>query len=1078
MKYLFKALFTPDKIWRKKGILVLITLLFGVLPLFAQNVEIKGTVFDELTKEPLPGVNIKVDGNSTLGTATDINGKYSIKVPSGDVTLVFSFIGYTSQSINVQGRTTLDVTLQMAATQLDEVVAIGYGNARKKDIMGSVSSVKGKDLQSIPVNSAVEAITGRMAGVQVTTTEGSPDAQVSIRVRGGGSISQDNSPLYIVDGFPVNNISDISSSSIQSIDILKDASSTAIYGSRGANGVVIITTKEGLEGKVSVNYNAYYGLKKVSNSLTSLDVSDYVHWQYENALLVKSLSSYEKVFGQYQDIDLYNNQPSNDWYNQVFGRIGNTFNHDLTINGGSEKFRYSFGYAGIKSKEIMLGSDYQRNNVNLKLDHKTTKKISLSFSMRYSETKINGGGSIDQSNATPTDASVKQTMIYSPIPLTGMADYSDEEIAGSFVNPITNVWDKDRQQDRTTLNLGGSFNWKIIDDLSWRTDIGIDRYQYNDDRFYGKTNYYVKNTPAATYQGMPAAILANTDRNSLRNTNTVNYDFKNLLNNTDHSLKLLVGQEMIQTEQGTLTSTIHGLPSFFNSSEAFRLTTQGFAQSIDNSFNPDDKMISFFGRVNYNYKDKWIFSATYRADGSSKFSKGNQWGYFPSVSGAWRISEESFMQSISSVLSSLKLRGSYGAAGNNNIPSGQIAQTFNSSVTTYINGVTSIWTPSTVMANPDLKWESTYTQNYGLDFGFFKNRLNGSIEYYKNNTKDLLINFLVPGSGYNTQYRNMGETQNKGIEFTIDWIALDKKDYGLSLGFNVGFNKNKINSLGVMNDFKYASSWASTEIGDDYKVAVGGSVGEMYGYKSDGRYEVADFQSYDAVNDKWILNTGIADDSQVIGNAALRPGAMKLKDLDGDGFVNANDLSVIGNYNPLCTGGFNINSRLYGFDLSAVFNFSLGNDIYNANKIEYTTARYQFRNMIDIMAEGKRWNNIDASGALVNDPTTLASMNENTTMWSPYMTRHVFSDWAVEDGSFLRLKTLSLGYTIPSTLLKKVNIQNIRVYASCYNVFILTKYSGFDPEVSTRRATQYTPGVDYSAYPKSRQVIFGINFSF
>lgn len=1084
MNCLFKTLFAPDVSWRKRSMLVMIMMLFGVLPLLAQNIEIKGTVFDELTKDPLPGVNIMVEGNTSIGTATDINGKYSIKVPSGDVTLVFSFIGYTTQSINVQGRAVIDVTLVMASFQLDEVVAIGYGKARKRDITGSVSSVKGQDLQQIPVSTAAEALTGKMAGVQVTTTEGSPDAQVSIRVRGGGSITQDNSPLYIVDGFPVNSISDISSSTIQSIDVLKDASSTAIYGSRGANGVVIITTKEGQTGKVSVNYNSYYGFKKVESKLTTLSVDDYVHWQYENALLLDDLPSYEKYFGQYQDIDLYANQPGNNWYEQVFGRVGNTLNQDLNISGGSDKFRYSFGFAELKDREIMLGSDFKRDNVSLKLDHKASKKIDLSFSVRYSNTDINGGGTIDQSktadqsNATPTDARVKQAMIYRPISLSGLNDYSDAEIAGSFINPIDNVWDNNREQQTKILNLGGSFNWKILDGLTWRTDVGIDNYDNKDDRFYGLTTYYVKNTPAATNQNKPAAILTNTNRNSFRNTNTVNLDFKNLFKGTENNLKVLLGHEVIATQSGDLTSTIHGYPTFFTSDQAFKLTTQGFAASIDNSFDPDDKLLSFFGRANYDFKGRYLLSATFRADGSSKFLKGNQWGYFPSVAAAWRISDEPFMQSFSSLLSNLKLRASYGTAGNNNIPAGQIVQSFTSATTTYINGATSIWTPEKIMANPDLKWETTYTRNIGLDFGFFKNRLSGTVEIYKNTTKDLLIRFPVSGTGYDFQYRNMGETQNKGIELSFDWIAIDKKDYGLNLGFNIGFNKNRINSLGIMQDYGQASSWASTEIGSDYWIAVGGSVGEIYGYKSDGRYEVSDFQGYNSTTDTWILNPGVSDNSGITGK--VRPGTLKLKDLvdDGNGIVDQNDLTIIGNVNPKCTGGFNISGRLYGFDLNAVFNYSIGNDVYNANKIEYTTARYQYRNMIDIMASGKRWTNVDADGNLVNDPATLESMNASTTMWSPYMTRHVLTDWAVEDGSFIRLKTLSLGYTIPKNITQKVHIQSLRFYATCYNLFILTNYSGFDPEVSSRRSNPLTPGVDYSAYPKSKQIIFGINLSF
>jgi hypothetical protein len=350
------------------------------------------------------------------------------------------------------------------------------------------------------------------------------------------------------------------------------------------------------------------------------------------------------------------------------------------------------------------------------------------------------------------------------------------------------------------------------------------------------------------------------------------------------------------------------------------------------------------------------------------------------------------------------------------------------------------------------------------------------VETYKNNTTDLLVEFPVPGTGYNSQYRNLGETENKGLEVSLNYIALEREKYGLSFSFNIGFNRNKVKSLGTMEDFRRNTNWASTEIADDFLVAVGKPVGLMYGYRSDGRYEVSDFEGYDAATEKWILREGVPNTS-IIGTPA--PGLMKLKDLTADGNVTADDLEVIGDATPKHTGGFIINGYAYGFDLTAAFSWSYGNDIYNANKIEYTTSRRQYRNLSSIMADGKRWTNIDpATGDLVTDPSRLAELNANTTMWSPYMSRYVFSDWAVEDGSFLRLNTLTLGYTLPSSILTKVKIQSLRFYATAYNVFIITDYSGFDPEVSTRRRTPLTPGVDYSAYPRSRQLVFGLNLNF
>ncbi|MFA5328235.1 MAG: TonB-dependent receptor [Prolixibacteraceae bacterium] len=1047
----------------------------------AQTVTVKGKVSDASTKEGIPGVNVVVKG-TTNGVISNFDGEYSISAPSKAM-LTFSFIGYAPLELPVNGRKQIDVVLKIESTELDEVVAIGYGTVRKKDVTGSVASVQGDALSVIPVASAAEALTGKLAGVQVLSTEGSPDAEMRIRVRGGGSITQDNSPLFIVDGFPVNSISDIASSDIQTIDVLKDASSTAIYGSRGANGVIIVTTKSGKSGKLSVSYNSYLGFKKIAKELNTLNPEDYVKWQYEYAVLdngIDKLDSYEKYFGAYQDRDMYSGQVGNNWQDQVYGRTGQVFNHDLSIRGGSEKTMYSLNYAHIDEKAIMVGSDYKRDNIALKFNNNPNGKVELAFSLRYSNTKINGGGANEQNEKSSADSRLKHSVTYTPIPLSGLtSDATDEEVSSYLVNPLVATADNDRTQERKNFNMAGSFAWRVFKNMQFKTEAGLDNYYNIDNRFYGLTTYYIKNAPAAENQGKPAVILSNEKRERFRNTNTLNYDFKDFFPE-GHNVKLLLGQELIQSNSNQLTTTVHGFPTLFTSSQAFKLTTQGVANSIDNNYSPDDKLLSYFGRVNYDYNSKYLLSATFRADGSSKFSKDNRWGYFPSVAVAWRVSQEGFMQNTTSWLDDLKLRLSYGTAGNNNIPSGQMVQSFVSSTTSWMNDFTSYWSASKIMANPNLKWETTFTRNIGVDFSILNSRINGTVETYLNNTKDLLIQFPVAGTGYDTQFRNMGETENKGLELTLNAVALEKKNYGLNFSFNIGFNKNKIKSLGVMNDFGAETGWASTEIGTDFWVATGGSVGKMYGYLSDGRYEVSDFSGYDASTEKWILNDGVADDSGIVGT--LRPGMIKLKNLTGEGnAVTIDDRTIIGDANPIHTGGLTVNGRLFDFDLSAVLNWSYGNDIYNANKVEYssTTARYQYRNMIDIMADGKRWTNIDqATGGLVNDPATLASMNANTTMWSPYMSKYVFSDWAVEDGSFLRLSTLTLGYTLPSILTKKVNIQNLRFYVTGYNVFLLTNYSGFDPEVSTRRKSALTPGVDYSAYPRSRQIVFGLNLNF
>jgi TonB-dependent starch-binding outer membrane protein SusC len=1041
----------------------------------AQNVMLEGTVKDA-TGLTIPGVNV-IEKGTTNSASTDFDGKYTIKITNPKAVLTFSFIGFKTQQIQVAGRNNINVTLVEDANDLNEVVVVGYGTVKKSDLTGAVSTLSGTELRKNPVANIGEALTGRIAGVSVTSSEGSPDSEIKIRIRGGGSLTQDASPLIIVDGFPVNSINDISPSDIETQTVLKDAASTAIYGSRGANGVIIYTTKKGKNGKMAVNFNMFYGMKNIVNTIDVLQTEDYVKWQYEYALLKKDVSTYEKYFGAWQDHDLYDGIKGDDWQKQVYGRTGEVQSRDLGIRGGSDKINYNFNYAHYDEKAIMLGSDFNRNNISLALNSKASDKVDLSFTMRYSDTEINGGGSNSQNVLSTQDSSMRQAVGYSPIPLPGITtDNTDDALAGYLVNPLINIADNQREQLRKNFNMLGSFSWKLIDNLTFKTELGLDNRNNQDYRFYGRSTYYVSNVPSALNQGSPALVIGDQKLTTFRNANTLNYDFKKLLS-SNHHLNVLAGQEMINTESNSITSTIHKFPNDFSFDQTKKLTTQGIAQSIDNFYSPEDKLLSFFGRANYDYKEKYLLTATFRADGSSKFTTGNKWGYFPAAAAAWKISEESFLKDVDWI-SALKIRVSYGEAGNNNIPTGQTIQSFQSGNSTWINGSTSQWTPSKTLANPDLKWETTVTQNLGLDFDFFRSRISGSLEMYKNVTQDLLLLFPVSGVGYDNQYRNMGETQNTGYEATLNVAAIQAENYGLNFAFNIGINKNNVNSLGVMDNFGTATGWASTQIGNDYVVNVGSPIGMMFGYQNDGRYEVSDFD-YDGGTGKYTLKTGVANATDIVG--AVQPGYMKLKDLDGDGKITSADQKVIGNANPKNTGGMVVSANAYGFDLSAAFNWSYGNDIYNANKVEFTTsnANSQYRNLSSEMADGQRWTNLDpASGTLVTDPTALTALNANTTMWSPYMSRYVFSDWAVEDGSFLRLNTLTLGYTAPDFFNSKMGITKLRFYCTASNVFLWTNYSGPDPEVSTRRATPLTPGVDYSAYPRSRQFVFGLNLNF
>ena len=1044
---------------------------------------IKGNVADNIG-EPIIGATVLEQGASGNGTVTDIDGNFSLSLKGNSKKIVISYVGMKTQTVDVAGTSSVNVVLEDEATSLNDVVVIGYGTVKKKDLTGSVATVNSEVLQAVPVANASEALTGKMAGVQVTTTEGSPDAEVKIRVRGGGSITQTNDPLYIVDGFPVDGISDIPANDIEDITVLKDASSTAIYGSRGANGVILVTTKSGKEGKVKVSYNAYYSWKKIAKTYDVLDTYEYAKWQYEYALLYNNgdaskISHYTDKFGNYQDMDLYKGVEGNDWQDLAYGRIGHTFNHNININGGSENIKYAFSYAHMNDKAIMYGSSFKRDNFSLKLNTKPSKKTTLDFQARYADTSIFGGGANEAAGAYDTDRRLRYAVLYTPLPMKGI-DGTDELEGSSFYDPITTAKDNDQKKKRRNLNLAGSFGWEVYKDLKLKTEFGYDTYDEYSQRFWGASAYYIKNVPAKENQGKPAIRNVDTMRHRFRNTNTVSYDFKKIFGkDSPHSLNLLVGHEYVITKKHAITDEVHGFPTDYDAETAWKLTAQGIPYTIEDFYSADDKLLSWFGRANYNFQDKYLLSATFRADGSSKFSKANRWGYFPSAAIAWRISSEPFMKGTQKWLDDLKIRFSYGTAGNNNIPVGQLVQEYSPKATSWVNGISTYWAPSKVMANPDLKWETTITRNFGLDFTLFGGKLNGNIEGYINTTKDLLIEFPTSGSGYDTQYRNLGKTQNTGFEVSLTYHIVNKKDWGIDFTGNIGYNKNEIKELGI-NDFETNSNWGSTEIGNDYRIAVGHAVGEIVGYKSAGRYEVSDFTGYDAATKEWIRKDGVVNSSSVIGT--IRPGSMKLQDINDDGVVDAKDITTIGNVNPDFVGGFSLNARAYGFDLAANFNFSIGNKVYNANKIEYTTASYtkfsQYRNLSTDMASGKRWTYVNDAGEFVTDPATLASMNANTTMWSPYMSKFVLTDWAIENASFLRLNTLTLGYTLPETLTRQAGINSLRFYVTAYNVFCITGYSGSDPEADCIRKNNLTPNVDYSGYPRSRQFVVGLNLNF
>ena len=1066
---------------KAKKLLLALLGMATALSLSAQTT-VKGIVTDE-TGEPLIGAGVMVEGTTT-GTITGIDGDYVLTLPENAVNLVFSFIGLADQVVPIAGQTEINVVLKADQTFLDEVVVVGYATVKRRDLLGSVSSVGADKLAEQPVTSVSQALSGKMAGVSVVTTEGDPDADIKIRVRGGGSITQDSSPLYIVDGFPVESINDISSSEIASIDVLKDAFSTAIYGSRGANGVVIVTTKSAEKGqKISVKLNAYYGLKTMANkkAIQAMDSENFVKFQYELASIRGNIdNNYTPYFGTFDDMDLYKGLATNNWVDAVFGNTGSTFSIDASVSGSGENYNWTLGYAHMGDQAIMVGSNYLRDNLNFKGNFKTSKTTSVDVNVRYSKINVRGSGAngINDQGSTAGNGRLKHAVQYAPIPVAAVSSDSDlEQDYGDNAPPLVSVADNDSKRIRKTWNANAAFNWTIIDNLKLKIEGGLEDYRQGDDRFYGLTTYYVANN--STVKNTPSTQHKEAFRTRYRNTNTLNYDFADVLKNPDHSLSALLGEEMTITKSNTITDMVDGFPTFYDAQMAWNFMASGTPASSNNHIGADDKLLSFFGRVNYDYKHKYSVGVTLRADGSSKFARGHRWGFFPSAAASWTISNEPWMDASHSWLDQLKLRYSFGTAGNNNIPSGQLMKEYASSTTSWLSMTNNIFTAGKVLNNPELTWETTYTHNLGLDFSFFQSRLSGSVEVYQNDTKNLLINFPIPGSGYDSQYQNIGSTRNRGVELTLNAPIVSKKDFSLNIGGNIAYNQNRVTSLGGLESIRAQSYWASTEIGDDYIVQVGQPLGNMYGYVSDGMYTVDDF-TYDGA--KWVLNDGVVDCSSILGSSYMRPGAPKFKNVDGseDNKVTNADRTVIGNAAPDFTGGFSLSGYVHGFDFSANFNFMIGNQVYNANKVEFTSSRkYYNRNLLNSMDVDKRWTNIDwTTGEQITDAATLRSVNAGKTMWNPAVGNAIFSSWAVEDGSFLRLQSATIGYTLPEDLTKKIYIRKLRVYVTGTNLFCLTKYSGYDPEVDTRRSTPLTPGVDYSAYPKSIGFVAGINLTF
>ncbi|MBR1630312.1 MAG: TonB-dependent receptor [Paludibacteraceae bacterium] len=1134
-----------------KGAISVLLLALSTVAVYAQSKTITGRVIDELG-EGVISATVMVKGTST-GTVTDFDGNFTLSVPADAKVLTFSYVGYKTQELPVSS--SMNVKLVPENQQLQEVVVTGYGTTKKRDLVTSVASVSAEQLKDVPVTTAAEALQGKLSGVSVTTTEGSPDADIKVRVRGGTSLTQSSEPLYIVDGFPVSSISDIAPTDIASMDVLKDAAATAIYGAQGANGVIIITTKDsnadGDNTVIHVDYSGYVGWKKMAKKYDMLDARDFALMQYEYAYLNKGEKNLPSNFNTYLDpiyaglmpysngviyyhdsdftmgindiLDYWGAQPYTDWQDETFGRTGFNSNHSVAVSGGSKVASFHLSYNRIDDESIMYGSDYHRNNLSLKAKFKPIKDLTLGFTARYTNTKVHGSGTnTSEDPGSKSESRVRNAIAYTPVELFSKDDDSkldDEDSFGSLYDPITTIDHNYKEKLDNKWTMNGYASYKFLKKFTVKTELTYESRNVRQNFFYGPTSYYSRAGDGYTGAGgvyNTSSVITKDDQTSkFRNVNTLEYRTKF---GADHNFNVLVGEETIVNKGELKTFYGYGYDKTYTGEKVFNYLSQYTKANYKNYIDPTDNTLSFFARANYDFRGRYYLTATMRADGSTRFDKSHRWGYFPSVAAAWRMSDEDWMANASEWLSNLKLRLSYGTAGNNNVDLGYLHYEYTSSPVTNSAYGGTVWTlggeNSNILANPDLKWETTITRDFGVDYGFFNERLSGAVDIYWNNTRDLLLLYKL--STGQQQFRNIGSTENKGIEFSVKGVILDKRtdnlNYGLSVDANISFNRNKVVDLGGMADYQVQTQCFSANYNNldyEFRLTEGSPVGDVYGYRTDGWYTASDFASYNASTNEWLDANGNPI-STILGNA--RPGMMRIKDTDGNGTVNAADRVVLGNTLPKASGGFTIaafvGSKTWGkVDLNANFTYSIGNDVVNLSALDYSTIfdKSKLRNNTSDIAYGKRYSLFRSDGSFIPSSyyetkpnpekpsetitvvesqysdlvSALDAANAGASIYNPVMNNIALTDRVVEDASYLRLSSLTIGYSLPDNWLKKAHIAQARLFFTASNLFCITKYSGSDPEVDTRsKLNPLAVGVDFSAFPKSRAFNVGLNLSF
>jgi TonB-linked SusC/RagA family outer membrane protein len=1017
---------------------------------------ITGKVTDN-RNQPIPGVTVRAKGLSAV-TVTDKNGNYTIAVPDEQVVLSFSFIGFVTQEVEVSKNGTVNVVLLEESTGLNEVVVLGYGTQKRRDITGSVASVNVQDLQKAPVRSFEEALAGRVAGVAVSANDGQPGAALNIIIRGNNSLTQNNSPLYVIDDFPIENPDNnvINPADIESMEILKDASATAIYGARGANGVIIIKTKRGKNGEPAITIDSYAGYNQVLKKQELLS-------PYEFVKLTQQYYPTDSTYLRNTTLDAYKDVKPIDWQGML-EKKGVFQNYNLAIRGGSKTGNYSVSFGSLAQQGVIISSGFNRYSGRVVLDQQIKNNLKLGLNVNYAATKSYGTIVSQYGGSSPLFSLLGSVWAYRPIAgnvTDPNAEQNTDELinedldpgvnpTGDFrFNPINNAKNILNNRFANTTIANGYAQYTILKGLVLKVTGGVNNALNETNVFYNSNTFYGNRKTTQGTNG-PNGSLVNAKTLNYVNENTLVYDG---VLRKDHHLNLLAGY----TLQGTKFSS-NGYSAIGVPNESFGISglDEGTAGAL-NSSSSENRLESFLGRLNYNYKSTYYVTASFRADGSSKFAPENHWSYFPSGAFAWRISNEPFMKPLLSVLSDAKIRASYGKTGNNRVSD----YAYLSTITLPLRnsypfaGVINQGAILAALGNRNLKWETTGTTDIGADLEFLRGRISFSADYYKKITSNLLLNASLPGStGFTAAYANIGKVQNTGLEFTLNTENIRSKNFAWSSNFNISFNRNKVLALvDGQESLLTVINWSSNGYGTapSYIAKINQPIAQFYGYIFDGVYQLSDFNKNSS--GAYVLKDNIPNNGAV--RTTIQPGQIKFKDVNGDGVVDAKDQTVIGNPNPLHTGGFSNTFKYKDFDLNVLLQWSYGNQVQNANRYAFEGGIQLYRNQFASFAN--RW-------SLDNQDSNIP----NNSGPSVYSTR------VIEDGSYMRLKTVQIGYTFSNSLARKLKIKSFRLYASGQNIATLTGYTGPDPEVSTFNSA-LTPGFDYSAYPKARTLTFGLN---